>query len=72
MSIGNLKTPAEKGSNYNWQLRMLQIASKCCPTLMTESQRVALTDVPLARMVYQVDGAEGLYIYKSTGWTLIA
>ena len=71
MSLGNLKDPAEKGSNFNWQLRMLQLASKCCPTPMTEAQRTSMLDVPLAKQVYQIDGTEGLYIYKSTGWTFL-
>jgi hypothetical protein len=41
---------------------------------MTEAQRLALTSIPQGGGVYQTDagaGGEGLYIYKSTGWTKI-
>jgi hypothetical protein len=72
MSIGNLKDPASKGSNYNWQLRMLQLAGKCCTPVITEAERISIADPAIGKMVYQADGTEGLYIYKSTGWTFIA
>lgn len=71
MSLGDLKTPAGgKGSNYNWQLRMLQSASKCCTPVLTEVERLAST-FPVGKVVYQTDGTEGLYLYKSTGWVFV-
>ena len=72
MSLGDVKGPADgKGSNYNWQLRMLQIANKCCTPLVTEAARTAMVDPPIGKLVYQTDGSEGLWLYKSTGWVQI-
>jgi len=71
MSLGDLKNPAGgQGSNYNWQLRMLQSASACCIPNITQVERLAST-FPIGKLVYQSDGTEGLYVYKSTGWTFI-
>ena len=73
MSLGDLKDPAGgKGSNYNWQLRMLQVASRCCTPVITEVERLAIVNPPIGKLVYQTDGTEGLYVYKSTGWTFVA
>lgn len=72
MSIGDVKDPAGgKGSNYNWQLRMLQVASKCCTPVVTEDERLAIVNPPIGKTVYQTDGTEGLYLYKSTGWVRV-
>ena len=38
---------------------------------MTGTQREAIEEPATGLIVYQTDGAEGLYIYKSTGWTQI-
>lgn len=73
MSLGDVKGPNEgKGSNYNWQLRMLQVASRCCTPVVTEVERLAIVNPPIGKLVYQTDGTEGLYVYKSTGWTFVA
>jgi hypothetical protein len=73
MSLGDVKGPADgKGSNYNWQLRMLQIASRCCTPVVTQVERLAMVNPPIGKLVYQTDGTEGLYVYKSTGWTFVA
>lgn len=72
MSLGDLKTYGAKDSNYNWQKRMLQLLSACCIPLLTENERNLIADPPIGKIVYQTDGAEGLYVYKSTGWTFIA
>jgi hypothetical protein len=37
---------------------------------MTESERLGLTG-EVGLVVYQTDGDEGLYIYKSFGWVQI-
>ena len=72
MSLGDVKDPAGgKGSNYNWQLRMLQVASKCCTPVVTEIERLAIVNPPIGKMVYQTDGTEGLWLYKSTGWVIV-
>lgn len=71
MSIGDVKTSGAKDSNYNWQLRMLQVASKCCTPVVTEDERLAIVNPPIGKTVYQTDGTEGLYLYKSTGWVRV-
>lgn len=38
---------------------------------MTETERLALTGLVQSAMVYQTDNIEGLYIYKSSGWTFV-
>jgi hypothetical protein len=41
------------------------------PPRMTNAQRLAISSPAVGLMVYQTDMVEGLYIYKSTGWTFI-
>lgn len=41
------------------------------PPRQTQSQRIAINSPAIGLIVYQTDNTEGLYIYKSTGWTLI-
>ena len=42
------------------------------PPRMTNAQRIAIATPAVGLMVYCTDVVEGLYINKSTGWTLIA
>lgn len=41
------------------------------PPRMTNAQRTAISLPAIGLMVYCTDATEGLYIYKSTGWTFI-
>jgi len=41
------------------------------PPRMTNAQRTSITSPAVGLMVYCTDATEGLYIYKSTGWTFI-
>jgi hypothetical protein len=41
------------------------------PPRMTNAQRAAITTPAVGLMVYCTDAVEGLYIYKSTGWTFV-
>lgn len=41
------------------------------PPRMTNAQRTAIASPAIGLMVYCTDTTEGLYIYKSTGWTFI-
>lgn len=36
---------------------------------MTSAQRTAISTPAVGSAVYQTDGTEGVYVYKSTGWT---
>ena len=42
------------------------------PPRMTNAQRTAISTPAVGLMVYCTDATEGLYVYKSTGWTFIA
>jgi hypothetical protein len=42
------------------------------PVNVTEAERLAISLPKISSIVYQTDGTEGIYIYKSTGWTLIS
>jgi hypothetical protein len=41
------------------------------PPRQTQAQRTAIASPAVGLQVYQTDGVEGLYIYKSTGWALL-
>jgi hypothetical protein len=41
------------------------------PPRMTNAQRTAISSPAVGLIVYCTDATEGLYIYKSTGWTLV-
>ena len=36
---------------------------------MTETQKNAISSPAIGLHVYQTDGTEGVYVYKSSGWT---
>jgi hypothetical protein len=38
---------------------------------MTNVQRAAIASPAVGLMVYCTDAVEGLYVYKSTGWTFV-
>jgi hypothetical protein len=38
---------------------------------MTNAERTAIATPAVGLIVYCTDATEGLYIYKSTGWTFI-
>ena len=38
---------------------------------MTNAQRTAIASPAVGLMVYCTDATEGIYVYKSTGWTFI-
>jgi hypothetical protein len=45
--------------------------NKTFPHKMTNAQRLALSSPYIGLIVYCTDMIEGLYVYKSTGWTFI-
>lgn len=53
---------------------MLQVDSTTqgfLPPRMTNAQRAAITTPAIGLMVYCTDAVEGIYVYKSTGWTFV-
>lgn len=65
-----LKTASTTASihpSLMFELRSTTKASAPRPN-MTQTQRLAITSPEIGAEVYQTDGTEGVYIYKSTGW----
>jgi hypothetical protein len=52
-------------------LDVASTSSGFLPPRMTNAQRTAISTPAVGLMVYCTDATEGLYIYKSTGWTFI-
>jgi hypothetical protein len=42
------------------------------PPRQTQAERTAIASPAIGLIVYQTDTVEGLYVFKSTGWTFIA
>jgi hypothetical protein len=57
--------------NASAQLDVQSTTKGFLPPRMTNAQRTAITSPAIGLMVYCTDATEGLYIYKSTGWTFI-
>lgn len=53
------------------QLEVRSTTKGFLPPRMTNAQRVAISTPAVGLMVYCTDATEGLYVYKSTGWTFI-
>ena len=77
-SIGNTATPifetnggvAIGGTSVN-SSAILQLTSTSrgfLPPTMTEAQRLAIVSPATGLLVYQTNGDEGYYVYKSFGW----
>jgi hypothetical protein len=62
------------GSNVDTASAKLSIVSTTkgfLPPVMTNAQRTAISSPAVGLIVYCTDVVEGLYVYKSTGWTFI-
>jgi len=57
--------------NASSELELQSTTKGFLPNRMTNAQRTAITSPAIGLMVYCTDATEGLYIYKSTGWTFI-
>jgi hypothetical protein len=79
--IGNTITPMVEtnggivvGSSASTSNAIFEIVSTqkgFLPPRMTETQRTSISSPATALIVYQTDGDEGLYVYKSFGWVQI-
>ena len=58
-------------ANASAQLEVVSTTRGFLPPRMTNAQRTAIASPAVGLMVYCTDAVEGLYIYKSTGWTFI-
>jgi len=66
MSVGTTSLPVASAV-----LEVVSTTQGFLPPRMLQTQRTAITSPAIGLMVYQTDMVEGLYIYKSTGWTFI-
>ena len=57
--------------NASAQLDVTSTTRGFLPPRQTQAQRTAIASPAVGLIVYQTDLTEGLYIYKSTGWTFI-
>ena len=64
---GDFNTPYVQ---VNGELSVSSTTASFIPPVMTEGERLALP-LKLGSIVYQTDGDEGLYLYKTIGWVLI-
>jgi hypothetical protein len=53
------------------QLEMISTTQGFLPPRMTNAQRTAIVSPAVGLIVYCTDVTEGLWVYKSTGWTFI-
>jgi hypothetical protein len=68
--IGNITTA--NGSVYSAILQADSTTQGFLPPRMTNAQRLLITTPAVGLMVYCTDAVEGIYVYKSTGWTFVA
>jgi hypothetical protein len=59
------------GATASAKLEVNSTTQGFLPPRMTNAQRLAIAIPAVGLMVYCTDTTEGLYIYKSTGWTFI-
>jgi hypothetical protein len=67
--IGNITTG--NGTVYSAILQADSTTQGFLPPRMTNAQRTAIGTPAVGLMVYCTDVVEGLYVYKSTGWTFV-
>jgi hypothetical protein len=69
---GNLGTLSNVASpNASAQLQIDSSTQGFLPPRMTNAQRTAIGTPAIGLIVYCTDAVEGLYVYKSTGWTFV-
>jgi hypothetical protein len=71
---GNQRVGIGTGStspNASAKLELASTTQGFLPPRMTNVQRAAITSPAVGLMVYCTDAVEGLYVYKSTGWTFV-
>jgi len=52
------------------QVEIVSTTKGFLPPRQTQAQRTAIASPAVGLQVYQTDGVEGLYVYKSTGWAM--
>jgi hypothetical protein len=65
-TLSNVTTP-----DASAQVQINSTTQGFLPPRMTNAQRTAISSPAVGLIVYCTDAVEGLYIYKSTGWTFV-
>jgi hypothetical protein len=66
VAIGTTSSPVATAA-----LEVVSTTKGFLPPRMTNAERAAITSPAVGLMVYCTDAVEGLYVYKSTGWTFV-
>jgi hypothetical protein len=66
VSVGSTTTEVASA-----QLSVTSTTKGFRPPVMTNAQRSAISSPAVGLIVYCTDMVEGLYVYKSTGWTFV-
>jgi hypothetical protein len=71
--MANSRVSINRGSisDASAQLQIDSTTRGFLPPRMTNAQRLAIASPAVGLMVYCTDAVEGLYVYKSTGWTFV-
>ena len=67
----NIATSSFAMPNASAKVQIDSTTQGFLPPRMTNAQRTAIATPAVGLMVYCTDMVEGLYIYKSTGWTFV-
>ncbi|WP_119792028.1 SGNH/GDSL hydrolase family protein [Flavobacterium anhuiense] len=70
-SIALNKDGATSATIPSARLEIVSTTQGFLPPRMTNAQRLAIVSPAVGLIVYCTDTTEGLYIYKSTGWTFV-
>jgi hypothetical protein len=62
---------AQRNAVASALLELVSTTKGFLPPRMTNAQRSVISSPAVGLMVYCTDAVEGLYVYKSTGWTLV-
>jgi hypothetical protein len=71
LSNGSVTIGSSSTANASSVLDMRSTTKGFLPPRMTNSQRTSISSPSVGLIVYCTDAVEGLYIYKSTGWTFV-
>lgn len=62
---------SDAANNASAQVEIVSTTKGFLPPRMTNAQRAAIASPAVGLIVYCTDSTEGLYVYKSTGWTFM-
>jgi hypothetical protein len=69
--VSNTATANGTSMNASAKVQIDSTTQGFLPPRMTNAERTAIASPAVGLMVYCTDAVEGLYVYKSTGWTFV-